>query len=100
MCRVLSAAAASSPFNAGLASSRNQSHTSFHANSYSACDTRSKRYAANCWRTSAVVAIRRARIQRSASVRGSGRAPVSTRKSPTFISAKRTAFHSLLQKFL
>ena len=98
--RVEAAAAASSPFKAGLESSRNQSQYSFHTNSYRACARWSKRYETKCCSTSASVCARRVRIHRSASVTGFSESPIPTSESPTFINTKRAAFHSLLQNAL
>ena len=81
-----------------MASSTNQSQNAFQANSYSDCASRSKRYAAKWFSASAAVLASCARIQRSASVFGCG-TPLKLALS-VFISTKRVAFHSLLQKFL
>ena len=107
--RVESAASASSPLSAGFASSTNQSQNWFQANSYRHCASRSKRYSAKWPAASAQVRSSWARIHFSASVTGEGLPPSALRASPPasggrdsgiFISAKRVAFHSLLQKFL
>ena len=65
-CRASAPRVASSDCSAGFDSSRYQSQYSYQANSYSACAARSKRYSAKRARTSAIVAPRRERIQRSA----------------------------------
>src|SRR5690242_19011644 len=96
--RVDAAASASVPLSAGFESSRNQSQYSFHTNSYNACARWSKRYVLKCCSTSASVACRRERIQRSASVLP--RSPGGGGEFVMFINTNRAAFHNLLQKAL
>src|SRR5580693_5975687 len=96
-CLVVSAASASPEASGTLASSRYQSQTSSQAKWYNTSQTLPNSKASNSRSTSAITADSRDRIHRSglAYERGSGGAsgtwaPLSR--------AKRTAFHSLLQK--
>ncbi len=93
----LTSGAASSACRTGFESSRYQSQNSYHTNSYMACAARSKRYAAKCARAASTAAPRRPRIQRSATVyEHSPRRSAAC--SSVFMSTKREAFQSLLQK--
>src|SRR5690348_7046244 len=101
-CWVVSAslvfAALPSPEASGtLASSRYQSQTSSQAKWYSTSQTLPNSNASNSWSVSAITADKRDRIQRSGTERAPGEGTASGTWAP-LRRAKRTAFHSLLQK--
>src|SRR5579875_1996443 len=98
-CRVTSAARSSAPPRGILASSRYQSQNSSHAKWYSASQALPNSKRSNSSSTSAATADSRDSIQRSGtdSDPASGSSPGTRAPLP---SAKRAAFHSLLQKFL
>ena len=80
-----------------MLSSRYQSQTSSHAKWYSVSQTFANSYPSNSSSTSSMTCCSRDRIQRSTvdSSSAAGRSPAVV---APFISAKRVAFHSLLQK--
>src|SRR5580658_2241983 len=99
---VRSAAPASAPFNVALASSRYQSQTSPQAKWYSRSLTFANSNSSNRTSACAVTVPSLDKIQRSGTLSDpssvSASCPLALARAP-LISAKRTAFHSLLQKF-
>ena len=91
---------AASPFwICTLAISRYQSQNSFQTKSYRAVATLSSRYSSKPLATAASVFCRRLTIQRSAAERSAEVSPSAPQSKPSqFISTKRLAFQSLLQK--
>ena len=102
-CRVVSAAASSPEDSGTLASSRYQSHTSSQAKWYRTSQTLPNSNPSNSWSVSAITADSRDRIHRSGTEKAPAQEMVSGAASGTcapLSRANRTAFHSLLQKFL
>src|ERR1700730_13409419 len=101
-CRVVSAAPVfatlgSSPASGTLASSRYQSQTSSQAKWYSTSQILPNSNCSNSWSTSAITAESRDRIHRSGTEYTAGVSCAAGTCAP-LRRAKRTAFHSLLQK--